>query len=228
MLFRTYAPFYAHEGITIYHGDCLEVLPSIASESIDCVITDPPYLVDYQGRWDRKREAIVGDGDTGWVEPAFAEIYRILKPDCFCVSFYGWPHSDVFVGTWKLVGFRPVSHLAFIRRRWGLGRFSRSRHETGFLLAKGSPPRPESAIADVIEWDKEPENLHPNQKPLDSIYPLLNCFVPDSGVVLDPFMGSGSTLRAAKDFGLSAVGIEIEERYCRIAVNRLAQGILFS
>jgi adenine-specific DNA-methyltransferase len=227
-MFANYSPFYDRAGIAIYHADCLAVLPFFPSESIDCVITDPPYLVNYRGRWDAKLQAIAGDGESSWVQPAFAEIYRVLKENAFCISFYGWPHADIFVGTWKSIGFRPVSHLAFIRRQWGLGRYSRSRHETAFLLAKGHPPLPKQAIADVIEWDGEPEKFHPNQKPLDSIYPLLKCFVPESGVVLDPFMGSGSTLRAAKDFGLRAVGIEIEENYCRIAVNRLAQDILFS
>jgi site-specific DNA-methyltransferase (adenine-specific) len=150
-----------------------------------------------------------------------------LEPDSFCVSFYGWPHTDLFVGVWKALGFRLVSHLAFVKRTWGLGRFTRSQHETAYLLAKGRPQPPESGISDVVEWQREPDAIHPNQKPTEALYPLLAAFARQGGIVLDPFMGCGSTLRAAKDFGLRAVGIEIERRYCEFASERMAQGILF-
>ena len=73
----------------------------------------------------------------------------------------------------------------------------------------------------------EEEHFHPNQKPVAALSRILAAYAPDRGTVLDPFMGSGSTLRAAKDLGLSAVGIEIEEDYCRVAKARLAQEVLF-
>ncbi len=214
-------------GITIFNGDCRDVLPSMPADSVDFVLTDPPYLVRYKGRWELGQEQIVGDNDPSWLFPSFVEIWRVLKPDSFCVSFYGWPHSDLFVGTWKAIGFRVVSHFAFVKRVWGLGRFTRSRHETAYLLAKGRPQPPEAAIADVIEWQREPDAVHPNQKPVDALYPLLSAFTREGDCVLDPFMGSGSTLRAAKDFGLRAIGIEIEKHYCDVAVQRMAQGVLF-
>ena len=218
--------YYHRGGITIYHGDCLEVLPTLPSESIDFVLTDPPYLVGYQGRWDSTRKVIVGDEDPSWLRPAFADIYRLMKPDTLCVSFYGWPHVDSFLGIWKEIGFRPVSHLAFVKRQWGLGRFTRSGHETAFLLAKGKPRKPQTAISDVFDWQRDEITFHPNQKPVAALTSILHIYCPVDGLVLDPFMGSGSTLRAAKDLSLRAVGIEIEERYCRKAAARLAQGIL--
>ena len=220
-------PYYRHDGMVIYHGDCLNVLPLLPARSVDFVLTDPPYLVGYRGRWDGLRQCIVGDDDPSWLAPAFAEIFRVMKDDTLCVSFYGWPHADIFVGLWKGLGFRPVSHLAFVKNVWGLGRFTRGQHETAYLLAKGSPRIPLSAISDTIEWAREGDAFHPNQKPVSALYPLIAAFAPEKGVVLDPFMGSGSTLRAAKDFGLSAIGIDIEAKYCRYAAERLAQGILF-
>jgi DNA modification methylase len=78
----------------------------------------------------------------------------------------------------------------------------------------------------VIEWEREADAFHPNQKPVAALRPLVAASAPAAGTVLDPFMGSGSTLRAAKDFGLRAIGIEIEERYCRLAARRMAQRIL--
>jgi DNA modification methylase len=219
-------PYYSRDGFTIYHADCRDVLPAFGHATFDFALTDPPYLVSYRGRWDADREPIAGDDRDDWLLPTYAELWRVLKPDTFCVSFYGWPQCDRFVATWKRLGFRLVSHLAFVKNVWGLGRFTRGKHETAFLLAKGRPPRPVNCIADVIEWQREPDAFHPNQKPVDALYPLLAAFTPAGGIVLDPFMGSGSTLRAAKDMGLRAVGIEIEADYCRRAVARLAQNVL--
>jgi adenine-specific DNA-methyltransferase len=221
------APFFQHNGVRIFHGDCLKILPPLETESIDFVLTDPPYLVEFRGRWDGRQGIIVGDNDPTWLAPAFSEIYRVMKNDTFCVSFYGWPHADLFVGLWKELGFRLVSHLAFVKNVWGLGRFTRGQHETAYLLAKGHPAIPGFPISDTIEWEREPDAFHPNQKPVQALYPLIAAYAPENGVVLDPFLGSGSTLRAAKDFGLRAIGIEIEERYCRFAANRMAQEILF-
>jgi adenine-specific DNA-methyltransferase len=221
------APYFQHNGIQICHGDCLQILPSLMEESIDMVLTDPPFLVGFRGRWDGCRGMIVGDDDPTWLAPAYSEIFRVMKNDTFCVSFYGWPHADLFVGLWKQLGFRLVSHLAFVKNVWGLGRFTRGQHETAYLLAKGHPAIPEFPISDTIEWEREQDAFHPNQKPVQALYPLIAAYSPTNGVVLDPFMGSGSTLRAAKDFGLRAIGIEIEERYCRFGANRMAQEILF-
>lgn len=222
------APFYQHGQIMIFHGDCLDLLPRFPSGSVDFVLTDPPYLVGYEGRWDGERKAIVGDRDASWVLPAFSEIWRVLKEDSFAIAFYGWPHSDLFAGVFKMVGFRLVSHLVFVKNVWGLGRFTRGRHETAFLLAKGRPKPRGDRPADVFEWTREHDPVHPNQKPTGPLKQLLTAYAPPRGIALDPFMGSGSTLRAAKDLGMKAVGIEIEEKYCRLAASRLAQETLFT
>jgi site-specific DNA-methyltransferase (adenine-specific) len=221
-------PFYEHDQIVIHHGDSLAVMPTFPSCSVDFILTDPPYLVNFRGRWDGGKSTIAGDDDASWVAPAYREMYRVLKDDSFLVTFYGWPHSDVFVGNFKKIGFRIVSHLAFVKNVWALGRFTRGQHETAFLLAKGRPALPASATSDVIEWTREADAVHPNQKPVHALYPLITNFAPEGGLVLDPFMGSGSTLRAAKDMGRRAVGIEIEERWCRCAAERLRQEVLFA
>ena len=216
------SPYYSHNGIAVYLGNCIEVMATMPAESIDFVLTDPPYLVNYTGRWDGDRKAIVGDDDADWLYPAFSEIYRLMKPDTFCLSFYGWPHCELFASAWKAIGFRLVSHIVFVKNVWGLGKMTRGQHETSFLLAKGKPKPFGKPISDVVEWTREQNAIHPNQKPLDALYPILSCYAPESALVLDPFMGSGSTLRAAKDMGMKAIGIEIEEQYCAGAVRRLA------
>ena len=145
------ALFYESSGIRILLGDCVGLMSTIANGSVDFILTDPPYLVDYKGRWDGEKRVIASDVDPTWVCPAFAELYRVLRDDSFVVTFYGWPHADVFLGTFKELGFRPVSHLAFVKNVWGLGRFTREQHETALLLAKGRPPIPKNRITDGFE-----------------------------------------------------------------------------
>src|SRR5262249_17019225 len=166
-------PFYDHGDITIYHGDCLEIMPLLPACAFDLVLTDPPYLVNYTGRWDGRRTAIEGDADPSWVRPAFEQIWGVMKDGFFAVTFYGWPHADLFVSAFKEAGFRLVSHLAFVKRVFGLGRFTRGQHEVAYLLAKGRPKVPDSAMSDVIEWTREEESFHPNQKPVGALAPLL-------------------------------------------------------
>src|SRR5579872_2909840 len=91
-------------------GDCRQVLAPLPSGSVDFVLTDPPYLVDYR---DRNGRALRGDREGGWLAPAFREIYRVLKSNSFCVSFYGWNRVDKFFAAWKAAGFRPAGHLVW-------------------------------------------------------------------------------------------------------------------
>jgi site-specific DNA-methyltransferase (adenine-specific) len=216
-------PFIADGDVNIYHGDCRDILNELPSESIDMVLTDPPYGVGYRGRWCSDWDELIGDRDPAELYTAYSQLFRVLKPNSFCLSFYGWPDADLFVGAWKLLSFRPVSHIVCVKNNIGLGYFARGRHETAYLLAKGQPPRPQLAASDVFEWERESPTYHPCQKPLQVISRLLATFSPENAVILDPFMGSGTTLLAARNLGCRAIGIEIDERYCQVASDRLAQ-----
>jgi site-specific DNA-methyltransferase (adenine-specific) len=216
-------PYFERDGITLLHGDSKEILPELAADTFDLVVTDPPYLVSYSGRWDGCRVTIAGDADASWLEPVYSEMWRVLKQDALCLTFYGWPHADVSLGSWKRIGFRPVSLIVLVKDRWGFGRFTRSQHEQAYLLAKGHPPRPISAPSDVFDWEQSSPLLHPNQKPLGAISRMLMAYAPQGGCVLDPFCGSGTTLVAARKVGLTAVGIEIDERHCETTAIRLSQ-----
>ncbi len=209
--------------IHFYNGDCREVLRNLPAESCDFVLTDPPYIVSYEGRWGSRLRSIRGDSETDWLVPAFVEIWRVLKENSLCLSFYGWPNADLFLSAWKLIGFRPVSQLVCVKDNIGLGYFTRNQHETAYLLAKGNPPRPGAAQSDVFSWERESALFHPNQKPLSTIARMIAAYSQEGDVVLDPFMGSGTTLVAAKNLGRQAIGIEIEPEYCDVASARLAQ-----
>ena len=219
-------PYYQSRGITLYHGDNREILPQLDAETFDFVLTDPPYLVSYSGRWGSGLQPIEGDSDSSWVVPVFSQLNRVLTPNAFCLSFYGWPHAEIFLSAWREVGFHPVSVFVLIKSHMGLGYYTRAQHEQAYLLAKGKPPKPSPAISDVLDWIGGPPLFHPNQKPLPAITRLVKTFSNDNSFLLDPFCGSGTSLLAAQRFGISAMGIEIEERFCEVAANRLSQQVL--
>jgi site-specific DNA-methyltransferase (adenine-specific) len=195
------------------------VLPLIPSESVDFVCTDPPYLVNYQPRDGRK---CPGDDSDYWLEPAFRELYRVLKPNSLCATFYGWPWVDRFMGVWKGCGFRPVSHLTWVKSHCSREGYTRSFHEVGFLLAKGRPPKPDKAPGDVLPWEYTGNFLHTNEKPVIAITPLIEAYSRPGDVVLDPFAGSGTTGVAALSCGRRFILIEKTAGHCHVARQRLA------
>ncbi|QBD75172.1 DNA methylase [Ktedonosporobacter rubrisoli] len=203
---------------TIIHGDCLRVMPQISAGSVDFILTDPPYITRYQ---DRSGRSIQNDDNDAWLKPAFAEMYRVLARNSFCVSFYGWPQADRFMNAFRAAGFRIVGHLVFPKRYTSGSRHLRYQHECAYLLAKGYPNEPEYPIGDVIDFVYSGNRLHPTEKPLSALLPLVETFSTYDGLVLDPFAGSGSTLHAAKSLGRRYLGIELDTRYHALAANRL-------
>lgn len=202
----------------VIHGDCLAVLPSLPSASVDAAITDPPYGVRYRDRTGRR---VANDDDLHRILGAFAEIARVLKPDTFCISFYGWNRIDAFFHAWGEAGLHPVGHLVWTKGYASSARFLEARHEQAYLLAKGNPLRPAVPPPDVQPWEYTGNVAHPTEKAVGILRPLVAAFTPPGGVVLDPFAGSGSTLVAAALAGRQYLGIELEEAYCRLAERRL-------
>jgi DNA modification methylase len=188
------------------------------SGSVDFILTDPPYLVRHRSRDGR---SIVNDDNARWLRPTFAEMYRLLKHGSFCVSFYGWNKADQFIAAWRAAGFRIVGHIVFRKRYASSVRFLRYEHEAAYLLAKGDAKPPATPAADVLDWCYTGNRLHPTEKPVDALKPLIAAFCPANRLVLDPFCGSGSTLVAAKELGRRYVGIELEGAHCRTASRRL-------
>jgi adenine-specific DNA-methyltransferase len=204
---------------TILNADCLKALPMLHDRSVDFILTDPPYITRYKSRDGR---TVLNDDNDNWLKPAFAEMHRVLANDSFCVSFYGWPMADRFMQAYRAAGFRIVGHLMFPKTYASSTRYLRYEHECAHLLAKGNPRQPEKPIGDVIAWKYTGNKLHPTQKPLSALLPLVETFSAAQGTVLDPFAGSGSSLMAAKMLGRSYIGIELDARYHALAVRRLA------
>jgi adenine-specific DNA-methyltransferase len=204
---------------TILNADCLKALPMLPNGSVDFILTDPPYITRYKSRDGR---VVANDDNDAWLKPAFAEMYRVLADDSFCVSFYGWPQADKFIQAYRAAGFRVAGHLMFPKTYASSTRFVRYQHESAHLLVKGNPRPPEKPIGDVIAWQYTGNTLHPTQKPLSALLPLVEAFSAPGATVLDPFAGSGSSLMAAKKLERSYIGIELDAKYHAIARERLA------
>jgi site-specific DNA-methyltransferase (adenine-specific) len=202
----------------IVQGDCAKILAQLPDRSIDFILTDPPYLCSYR---DRSGRTLKNDTSNEWLFPAFSEIHRVLKPDSFMVSFYGWPMAEKFIRAWKACGFRPIGHLVWIKNYASKTDYLRYCHEQAYLLSKGWPVRPDKPISDVMPFKFVGNRAHPTQKGYEMLLPLIRSFSKRGDIVLDPFAGSGSTCLAAKLLKRNFIGIELDFTYCRAAQRRL-------
>ncbi len=124
---------------------------------------------------------------------------------------------------WREAGFRPVGHLVFRKRYASSVSLLRHQHEQAYLLAKGEVEAPECPLSDVLDWRYTGNRLHPTQKPVGVLAPLIEAFCEPGGLVLDPFCGSGSTPVAARDVGRDYLGIELDGKHYRTACARLRE-----
>jgi adenine-specific DNA-methyltransferase len=209
----------------VLYGDCIDMMRELPDACIDLVVADPPYLVDYRDRTRGGKSAYPNDTHSSWLKPAFAEVFRVLKPNRYCVCFYGWPKAERFLHAWKDAGFYPVSHLVWIKGYSSRTTFTRGQHDNAYLLAKGRPSKPVDPISDVFRWRYEGNDLHPAQRPVSVITPLIEAFSEPGDVVLDPFAGSGTTGMAARQCRRQYVLIEKVWRFCETARKRLAQDL---
>jgi DNA modification methylase len=114
-----------------------------------------------------------------------------------------------------------LEHLTFPKCYASSTGFLKCHHESAYLLAKGEPRAPEHPIPDVIEWHYTGNRLHPSQKAVETLMPLIESFSKPGDTVLDPFAGSASTLLAAKKLGRDYIGIEMDATYHAVAKRRL-------
>jgi len=202
----------------ILHGDCIDVMKQMPADSVDFILTDPPYLVNYR---DRSGRTIQNDVDETWLKPAMTDAYRVLKQDRVAVMFYGWTKVDAFFEAWRGAGFQPVGHIVFRKSYSSKSRFLRYQHEQAFLLAKGRPPLPKQPLGDVMDMPYSGNKLHPTQKPVQALAQLIRSFTLQGEMVLDAFCGSGSTCAAALLAGRKYIGVEMDDSYYKLACQRM-------
>jgi len=200
------APYFEDESVTIYHGDCRELLPLMPK--VDLVLTDPPYgIADvWKGGgghgWGKAKEQGVVRNEWDKEPPSLQPILDLDTP----TVIWGGNYFPL-----------PISRGWFV---W-------NKPERGFTLGEAELAwtNRDNVIRVYDANRSDVGRQHPTQKPISLMRWCIG-FFPDAQTILDPFMGSGTTLRAAKDLGRKAIGVEIEERYCEIAAKRMSQGVL--
>src|ERR1035441_6508747 len=137
---------------SVVSGDCIDVMTHMPAQSVDFILTDPPYVTRYRPHKNNAGKTVVNDDNGAWLEPAFRQMCRVLRTNSLCVSFYGTLNAALFIDAWRSAGFRIVGHIAFIKKYPSSTRFMRHQHEVAFLLAKGNPAFPATPIPDVLDW----------------------------------------------------------------------------
>jgi len=197
-------PYYSEPGITIYHGDCRDILPHLPK--VDLVLTDPPYGINLDYGICKDSE----DGYWEWFLPFLQQLRN---------------HSAAVVFTHRQNALRKVTDYDWVavwNKPMAFG------HRIGKWLPHWEPifiyGVPNNFSFDVFTHTTAKPDGHPSPKPIKLMRHILEVF--SDGTILDPFMGSGTTLVAAKQLGRRAIGIEIEEKYVKIAIDRLRQEVL--
>ena len=213
----------------LYQGDCLEIMGSIKDKSVDLIVTDPPYLMDYQSNRRKKEDRfdkIKNDkGNYMLIQDYLEECHRIMKDNTAIYCFCSWHNIDFFKNEFEK-HFKLKNILVWNKNNHGTGDLKGSyapKHEFILFGHKGRTLLREKRIADVIDCPKISSNklTHPTEKPQD----LLEIFIRQSSdvgsIVFDGFMGTGSCGIAAKKLNRNFIGIELDEKYFNIAKNRL-------
>ena len=261
-------PYYEDDAVTIYHGDCREVLPTL---EFDGLVTSPPYAEQRAGLYDGIPEARYPEFTVEWMNAAAdgisttgsalinirenisgGEMADYLHHTRLAVRAAGWYEVDELI--WVKPDGPPLGHPKRPRRSWErILWFARTRQPVVFATANGQASSriglsgvgaassqwvngqsdelkcgisrsPDYCVVSVR--DRPSGTDHPAVFPEKVAAWMFRTITAEGSTVVDPFMGSGSTLVAAKYGGRKAIGIEVEERYCEIAVKRLAQEVL--
>lgn len=229
-------PYYSDDAVTLYHGDCREVLADMADESVAAVITDPPYSAEVHANARAHNAGGVREGITAFDAFTFDGVHSILAEagrisHGWVIATLAYEHAFALrenppeglrlmrLGVWvkanptpQLSGDRPAhgwESIAYMHRddrrsKWNGG----GRHGNFYAPIDGGQG-------------------HPTAKPLPMVADWVRLFTNPGDLILDPFAGSGTTLRAAKDEGRRAIGVELDEAYCEVIAKRLSQDTLF-
>jgi DNA modification methylase len=225
-------PYYQDDLVTIYHGDCRDILPTLKGQSVDLLLTDPPFFMPathYQSRVDWQRS---------WSDTSVLAAFWSVVLDAAIPRLRTTGHLLTFCNADSYPVFYPemyrrfdyLKSLVWDKGHVGLGRIWRNQHELIIAARWNDSTFNEDGMlrSDVLRFKATPpaDRSHPVEKPVDLLASLIVPTTTPGGLVLDPFMGSGTALAAAKDLGRRAIGIEGEERYCEIAAQRCSQEVL--
>jgi DNA modification methylase len=228
-------PYYEEQGITIYNGDCLDVMKELEPKSIDLILTDPPYVVGAKGcglAGNRKylKDITSANIDKGFDIQIFSLLTELNKAPNLII-FSSKEQIDLYIKeakdnslnwqliTWNKTNPTPLTNNNYLPDTEYIFHIWKDKKLGGNYDTKRK-----FYVTQIYKNDFD----HPTVKPLEIISNLMINGSKENELILDPFMGSGTTLVAAKKLNRRAIGIEINKKYCDIAIERLSQQELFS
>jgi len=212
--------------MTLLLGDCLMTLKTLPDNSVDSIVTDPPYGMDYQSSWmtKEKRHKKIANDKKPFIWFLY-DSFRILKDGGALVIFSDWKNQETWKSAIQTAGFEVKSQVIWNREAHGMGDLKSSfgpQHDVIWFATKGKFSFPGKRPKSVISSLRIMGSLsHPNEKPVSLMKELVSAVTPPNGTTLDPFMGSGSTGVAAKELGFNFIGCEMSEDYFNIAKQRI-------
>lgn len=239
-------PYYSDDYVTLYHGNCRDLLPTLAERSVDLVLTDPPYSEETHAGARTIGRTVMPLGErlidfaclpAAEVRPLFCALGRVAAR--WIVSFVDWRHIHLLempasadedwplrfirFGIWvkpnglpQLTGDRPATGWEAIAML----------HRSGVPLAWNGGGAHAVYQANTATSKNHRTGNHPTAKPRPLIAKLITQFSDPGHLILDPFAGSGTTLHQAKKLGRRAIGVELDERYCEAIAQSLSQDVM--
>lgn len=220
----------------IYNLDCLSGIKEIPDQSIDCVLTDPPYGINFNSNHRKhstlkSTNGILNDGvdNTDFLQQIIYELDRVLKPNSHVYWFTRWDRIPLQMPLLQKY-FKVKNSLIWKKNNWSMGDLTGAyagQYESILFCQKGRRKLNEvdgkSRHSDILEFNRVPGNalIHSHQKPLDLIEFLIKKSSNENEIILDPFMGSGTTAIAAMNTNRRFIGFELDEDYFNLSNKRI-------
>lgn len=208
----------------LFNDDCLKVLPTIPDKSIDLILTDPPYGMEYQSnRRKEKYNKIKNDNNIDWLYFSIKHFERILKDNSHCYIFCSMHYINKFID-YSQEFFSLKNILIWEKNNHGSGDLKGNyapKYEFILFLNKGRKILNGKRTSNIFKFNKTNNQFHPTQKPIDLLEFIIKKSSEENNTVLDCFMGSGSTGVACKNTNRDFIGIELDQEYFKIAEQRI-------
>ena len=232
-------PYYSDEFVTLYTGDCLATLRDLSGTELHAVVTDPPYasgarteaaksssgaMVRGQ-RWASKpieNDQMTSTGFTWLIREVCYAVRPMLIDGGNLLAFIDWRQWPNLVGAIETTNMRVNGMVVWDKQSYGLGNGFRAQHELVCHASKGTARIVSRATGNVLQAKRVANDDHPSPKPVSLMESLIEVVASPGETILDPFAGGGSTLLAARNLGVKAIGIEYEERYAEVIAKRLS------
>ena len=212
----------------IYNEDCLEGMKRISDGSVDLIVTDPPYLINYSRhvKGHRFENKILNDNNPELISKYIKECYRILKNNSAMYMFTSHKTVDFFKQELENTGFNVKNMIIWDKQRQGMGDTSTVfgfQYELIFFVSKGQPKIRGKRLSDIWSFPKVVgrNQVHQNQKPIELIERCVTKHSNEGDVVFDGFMGSGTTAIACINTNRNYIGFELDEGYYKASIERI-------